>query len=275
MKLLDEKIYRARLQIFRATFPGDRRISQMIQERGVLDTAQLINEREGEIDPAEIHQKISEVGGTFLTPECRQWPIGLADLSSPPVGLIVKGALPQHPMIALVGTRNPTHYGIELARNFASGFADHGWTIVSGGALGIDTEAHQSALAVGGETVAVLASGVDINYPASNEKLFNEISINGALISEAMPGVAAKPEKFLIRNRIIAAMTSATIVIEAASRSGSLRTARDAAELLRPVFALPGAITSPMSDGCHQLIAERCAEIITSFSDALELLGVG
>jgi DNA processing protein len=273
MKLLDEKIYRARLQIFKATFPGDRRINQMIKEIGIIDTAQLINERQGEIDPVEIHQKISEVGGVFLTPECTNWPIGLSDLSSAPIGLIVKGDLPQRPMIALVGSRNPTHYGIELARNFASGFADHGWAIVSGGAMGIDTEVHQSALGVGGETVAVLASGIDINYPASNEKLFSEISLNGALISEAMPGTAAKPEKFLIRNRIIAAMTSATIVIEAASRSGSLRTARDAAELLRPVFALPGAITSPMSDGCHQLIAERSAEIITSFADAIELLG--
>ena len=121
-------------------------------------------------------------------------------------------------------------------------------------------------------TYAVLASGVSINYPAGNERLFNEIAESGALISEVMPKERARPERFLTRNRIIAALSQGTLVVEAAFRSGSLRTARDAAEILRTVMAVPGPINSPTSEGCHRLIGERCAEIVTSVADALELL---
>ncbi|CAB4736860.1 unannotated protein [freshwater metagenome] len=117
-----------------------------------------------------------------------------------------------------------------------------------------------------------MASGVLVNYPAANDRLFSEISESGALISEVMPSVRAKPERFLSRNRLIAALSLGTIVVEAAFRSGSLRTARDAAEIYRTVMAIPGPITSPTSDGCHRLIAERCAEIVTSANDAIELM---
>jgi len=143
---------------------------------------------------------------------------------------------------------------------------------VSGGAYGIDTHAHRGCIAAEGRTIAVVASGIDVDYPAGNARLFAEIQESGAIISEVMPGVRARPERFLTRNRIIAAISLGTIVIEAAFRSGSLRTARDAAELMRIVMAVPGPITSPTSDGCHRLIGERCAEIVTSVSDAMELL---
>lgn len=220
----------------------------------------------------KLQSEIESAGARFLTPDSPEWPILLNDLLAPPFGLIVKGRTLPTNAVAIVGTRNPTTYGARIASEFASGFADREWAVISGGAYGIDTHAHRGSIAAEGVTCAVLASGVCVNYPSGNEKLFAEIQESGALISEVMPHVRARPERFLTRNRLIAALSLGTIVVEAAFRSGSLRTARDAAEILRIVMAVPGPITSPSSDGCHRLIGERCAEIVTSVSDALELL---
>ncbi len=220
----------------------------------------------------ELFEQISHSGSRFITEESAEWPSSLNDLAAPPIGLIVKGNEIEGNAVAIVGTRNPTIYGAKIASDFAAGFADRDWRVVSGGAYGIDTHAHRGAIAAEGGTFAVLASGVSINYPAGNERLFTEICETGALISEVMPNEKARQDRFLTRNRIIAAMTQGTIVVEAAFRSGSLRTARDAAELMRTVMAVPGPISSPTSDGCHRLIGERCAEIVTSVSDAIELL---
>jgi len=220
----------------------------------------------------KLQSEIKSAGARFLTPDSPEWPILLNDLLAPPFGLIVKGRALPSKAVAIVGTRNPTTYGARIASEFASGFADREWAVISGGAYGIDTHAHRGSIAAEGVTCAVLASGVCVNYPSGNEKLFAEIQESGALISEVMPHVRARPERFLTRNRLIAALSLGTIVVEAAFRSGSLRTARDAAEILRIVMAVPGPITSPSSDGCHRLIGERCAEIVTSVSDALELL---
>jgi DNA processing protein len=120
--------------------------------------------------------------------------------------------------------------------------------------------------------VAILGGGFNKNYPAAHEKLFAEILQSGLLISEVMPDVHAASHRFLIRNRLIAAISKATVVVEAAFRSGSLRTARDAAEIFRPVMAVPGPINSPTSEGCHRLIAERCAELVSSISEVMELV---
>ncbi len=174
--------------------------------------------------------------------------------------------------LAIVGTRNPTPYGVRNAQEFAAGFVDRGWAIVSGGAYGIDSAAHKGALIAEGLTIAVTASGLDSTYPAGNQRLFDEIVENGAIITEYLPGVIARPHRFLVRNRLIAALSRGTVVIEAAFRSGSLRTARDASELLRPVMAIPGPINAPTSEGCHRLIGERSAELVTSVADAYELL---
>lgn len=220
----------------------------------------------------ELYEQILNSGARFITSESEEWPNSLNDLAAPPIGLVVKGNEIEGNAVAIVGTRNPTIYGAKVASDFAAGFADRDWRVVSGGAYGIDTHAHRGAIAAEGKTFAVLASGVDINYPAGNERLFAEICETGALISEVMPDVKARQDRFLTRNRIIAAISRGTIVVEAAFRSGSLRTARDAAELMRTVMAVPGPISSPTSDGCHRLIGERCAEIVTSVSDALELL---
>jgi DNA processing protein len=220
----------------------------------------------------QLLDQISQVGARFITPDSSEWPELLNELHAPPFGIVVKGAIPILPSVAIVGTRNPTTYGARIASEFASGFADREWAVISGGAYGIDTHAHRGCITAEGRTIAVIASGVDVDYPAGNARLFAEIQESGAIISEVMPGVRARPERFLTRNRIIAAMSRGTIIIEAAFRSGSLRTARDAAELMRVVMAVPGPITSPTSDGCHRLIGERCAEIVTSVSDAMELL---
>jgi len=220
----------------------------------------------------ELMSEIHSSNARFITSESSEWPDALNELVSPPIGLIIKGESLGMRNVAIVGTRNPTTYGARIASEFASGFADRQWAVTSGGAYGIDTHAHRGCIAAEGKTYAVLASGVNVEYPAGNARLFSEIQETGALISEVMPSIKARPERFLTRNRIIAAMSRATIVVEAAFRSGSLRTAREAAELMRLVMAVPGPITSPTSDGCHRLIGERCAEIVTSVSDAMELL---
>lgn len=219
-------------------------------------------------------EKISAAGAHLLTPEDLDWPIRVDDLESPPIALIVKGRrdLFTNPSLAIVGTRNPTPYGTRIAGDFAAGFVDREWDIVSGGAYGIDSAAHRGALVAEGRTIAVIASGIDTPYPSGNSRLFDEICENGAIISEVAPGVPALPHRFLTRNRIIAALSQSTLVVEAAFRSGSLRTARDAAQLLRPVMAIPGPINSPSSEGCHRLIGERAAELVTSVADACELI---
>ena len=223
---------------------------------------------------SEIAKSIENAGAQFITPEMEQWPDQLNDLAAIPIGLVVKGDLDvlKARGLAIVGTRNPTPYGVRNAGDFAAGFVDREWTIISGGAYGIDSAAHKGALIAEGSTVAVLAAGIDVAYPAGNARLFSEICENGALVSEVLPGAHAIPSRFLTRNRIIAALSQATLVVEAAFRSGSLRTARDAAELMRPVMAIPGPISAPTSEGCHRLIGERAAELVTSVADAVELI---
>jgi DNA protecting protein DprA len=222
----------------------------------------------------ELLQSISQAGAIFLTPQDTTWPQSVNDLAAPPIALVVRGE-PKFltgNSLAIVGTRNPTQYGVRIAQDFAAGFVDRDWMIISGGAYGIDAAAHKGALVAEGVTVAVIAAGIDINYPAGNARLFAEIAELGCLVSEVTPGTPAIPSRFLTRNRLIAALSNATLVVEAAFRSGSLRTARDAAELMRPVMAIPGPITSPVSEGCHRLIGERAAEIVTSVADAVEFL---
>jgi DNA processing protein len=228
------------------------------------------------ISAEQLLETIGATGSQFIYPTTDEWPDSLEDLVCPPIALIVRGdvSLLKSPQLAIVGTRNPTHYGVRVAQDFAAGFVDRNWCITSGGAYGIDAAAHKGALIAEGSTIAVLAAGIDINYPAGHARLFAEILESGAIVTEVMPGVNAIPSRFLTRNRLIAALANATLVVEAAFRSGSLRTARDAAELLRPVMAIPGPINSPTSEGCHRLIGERAAEIVTSVGDAVEFLSI-
>jgi DNA protecting protein DprA len=224
----------------------------------------------------QVLERIAQHHVRLVTPCDEDWPIQVNDLIAPPIALIVKGNISALHLssLAIVVTRNPTSYGARIAGDFAAGFADREWGIISGGAYGIDSYAHKGALIAEGITVAVIASGIDVNYPAGNARLFAEICESGAMVTEFMPGNKALPSRFLTRNRLIAALSKATLVVEAAFRSGSLRTARDAAELFRPVMAIPGPINSPTSEGCHRLIGERAAEIVTSVADAVEFVGV-
>ena len=224
----------------------------------------------------KILELVSTHSAQLLTPQNVDWPEQLNDLANPPIALVVKGNISalKIPSLAIVGTRNPTSYGARIAGDFAAGFVDREWAVVSGGAYGIDSYAHKGALIAEGVTIAVTACGVDVNYPAGNARLFSEICESGAIVSEFLPGQRAMPNRFLTRNRLIAALSKATLIVEAAFRSGSLRTARDAAEIFRPVMAIPGPINSPTSEGCHRLIGERCAEIVTSVADAVEFVGV-
>jgi len=229
----------------------------------------------GQVSADQVLTEIDKYQARLITPIDDDWPEQVNDLAAPPIALIIKGnisALLQQ-SLAIVGTRNPTSYGARIAGDFAAGFADREWAIVSGGAYGIDSYAHKGALIAEGVTVAVIASGIDINYPAGNTRLFAEICESGAMVTEFMPGQRALPHRFLTRNRLIASLSKATLVVEAAFRSGSLRTARDAAEIFRPVMAIPGPINSPTSEGCHRLIGERAAEIVTSVADAVEFVG--
>lgn len=275
------------LRLFDAVEGGDRFWYEEISNRGADQVIELL--QSGYYDtrrksaqrmkerfisrPIEIlREEIEQSGSRFISSEDVEWPHLINDLVAPPLGLIIKGA-PLHCFaVSIVGTRNPTPYGARIAAEFAAGFVDRGFAVISGGAYGIDSHAHRGAIAGEGKTVAVLASGVNANYPAGNEALFKEISEVGTLVSEVMPFVKARPERFLTRNRIIAALSRSTIIVEAAFRSGSLRTAREAAEILRTVLAVPGPITSPTSDGCHRLIGDRCAEIVTSVADAVEII---
>jgi DNA processing protein len=275
------------LALFACIEPGVAFWSREIAERGFetvytritsrgYDTVKYASliEKISLFDLSLARDSIAKAGGVFISFNDENWPVSLNDLEVPPLGLIVKGdaELLSLRSLAIVGTRNPTPYGIRIAGDFAAGFVDREWAIVSGGAYGIDTAAHRGALVAEGRTIAVIASGIDIQYPAGNARLFEEICENGALVSEVMPGVIAMPHRFLTRNRIIAALSKSTLVVEAAFRSGSLRTARDAAELMKPVMAIPGPINSPSSEGCHRLIGERAAELVTSVADAIELI---
>lgn len=253
--------------------PGTVKISREIEERGVQYVYEGIPLTD-RVNLSTIYKSIADAGGKVLIPGDHDWPLGVEDLSAPPVVLFLRGessALQQR-SLAIVGTRNPTPYGIRVAQEFAAGFVDREWAIVSGGAYGIDSAAHKGALIAEGVTIAVTASGIDSTYPAGNQRLFDEICENGAVITEYLPGVIARPHRFLVRNRLIAALSQGTLVVEAAFRSGSLRTARDAAELMRPVMAIPGPITAPTSEGCHRLIGERSAELVSSIADAYELI---
>lgn len=277
----------AKLRLFDALEGGDRYWSSEIRDLGADDVLERLLTggysdsprnptraltRLKNRDISLLIEELDHAQGRFITAEDEEWPHLLNDLVAPPIGLVIKGGEIRCEAIAMVGTRNPTSYGARIANEFAASFADKDLVVISGGAYGIDSHSHRGAIAAEGRTYAVLAAGIAVNYPAGNERLFADITENGALISEVMPHERARPDRFLTRNRLIAALSRATIVVEAAFRSGSLRTAREAAELLRAVLAVPGPITSPTSDGCHRLIGERCAEIITSAADALELI---
>ena len=232
--------------------------------------------RIGEIRKASnlevLDERLQSGGVELLTIEDQAYPALLKEIAVPPAVLFVKGTLPDMPTVAVVGTRMMTPYGKRVVADVVGELSRQGLVIVSGLALGIDGAAHRAALESRGKTWAVLASGVDQPYPATHRQLARDIlETGGALISEFPLGTGALKHHFPIRNRIIAGLSRATLVIEAAEQSGSLITARSALEANRDVFAIPGSVYAPGSKGPHMLI-QMGAKLVQSADDILQEL---
>jgi DNA processing protein len=245
--------------------------SQLLKVRGIgEDTAEAIAAWESSVDLNAELKRVQEFGGHVLVQSDTNYPELLRQIYDPPIVLYVKGRLgpKDKNAVAMVGSRQTTHYGLEVARKLAYQLAYVGVTVVSGGARGIDTAAHQGALTAKGRTIAVLGTGINIVFPSENADLFERISANGAVITQFPFHRAADKQSFPIRNRIVAGMTLGTVVVEAHLSSGALITSNFATEYGRQVFAVPGRIDSPRSKGCHELI-KKGAKLCESAEDIL------
>jgi DNA processing protein len=217
------------------------------------------------------------VGGRFLCPGEGDWPGQLDDLGDGrPLGLWVRGPASLRlwalRSVAVVGARQCTDYGAHMAALLGTGLAEAGWVVVSGAAYGVDGAAHKGALHVGGATIGVLACGVDVAYPRGNADLIGTIAERGLLVGELPPGDHPTRARFVLRNRVIAALTRGTVVVEARYRSGSLITARRAAALGRVTMGVPGPCTSEMSQGVHEMLRGD-AVIVTGAAEVVEMVG--
>lgn len=252
-----------------------------VGDAGALDARELDAARRrwmprrGAVDDALTAARRARV--RLVTRADPAWPQQLDDLAAhAPLCLWLRGdpaLLRTADLIAVVGARAASAYGAHVAMEIATSCAQAGVAVVSGAAYGIDAAAHRGALGVEGPTVAVLAGGVDRPYPAGHDELIARIASAGAVVSEVPCGTAPTKWRFLARNRVIAALAGATVVVEAAHRSGALNTAHHAAALGRPLGAVPGPITSATSAGCHRLLREVNAVCVTGGGDALEMLG--
>jgi DNA processing protein len=291
----DDRI--ARLLLGRVAEPGDVALARVINDLGATVTVQrlragtlthggLVNLR-ARLDVARPDRDLTAgelVGARFIIPGDEEWPDQVDDLvrlgrrdAGVPLGLWVRGPLNLRDVcrrsVAVVGARASTAYGEYVASEFGIGLAERMFTVVSGGAYGIDGAAHRGALAGDGATVAVLACGVDVAYPRGHAALIDRIAQTGLIVSEWPPGCAPMRYRFLVRNRVIAALTVGTVVVEAAIRSGALSTANRARELDRHVMAVPGPITSTMSKGTNQLLREPDVMCVTSVAEVMDLVG--
>ena len=291
----------ARLTLAIASEPGDRITGTLLAAVGATETLRLITSDTplpGVVDPVEggiwrgrlaprlpaaggvdrVREHTDRLGLCLLTPGAAGWPEGLSDLGVlAPLALWAKGDIgvltsSLGSRVTIVGARAATGYGEHVATEFATDLAGLPRVVVSGGAYGIDGAAHGAALTTRpGSTIAVLAGGLDRNYPAGHQELLSRVAESGAVLSELSPGAAPTRWRFLQRGRLLAAISAATIVVEAGYRSGSLHTAAEAHALGRPVGAVPGPITSAASAGCHRLLHEKIATVISSASDIAAL----
>ena len=280
----DERIARAAWS--RLAEPGDIAARELVAVEGAA--AALIQVRAGrgerrwqvrlpEVDARRDLATLLRFGGRLLIPGDSEWPTGVDGLGSEaPFCLWVRGPLSLRAATfrsaAIVGARASTPYGDRVATDLADGCAERGITVVSGAAYGIDGAAHRGALAAGGPTIAVLAGGVERPYPRGHEELIDRIVQEGAVVSEVPPGSSPTRWRFIERNRLIAALSRATVVVEAAHRSGAMGTAARADKLSLPVAAVPGPVTSALSYGCHRLLRSG-AICVTSAAELAELCG--
>jgi DNA processing protein len=290
---LDAESY-ARAALTYLAEPGDVRLGALIRTRGarqVLDAvkagdaagaaAQRAMERWrvrlGSIPSAEEVAGFCRSGIRLIHPGDPEWPGQLADLGdAQPYALWLRGTADLRfnclRSVAIVGSRAATAYGSYVASEVAASVAARGWTVISGGAYGIDAAAHRGALGADGVTVAVLACGVDMPYPAGHKDLLDAIAAQGLIVSEWPPGWNATRLRFLVRNRVIAALATGTLVVEAGQRSGALNSARHARDLNRRLMAVPGPVTSDLSAGCHHIIREWQGVLVTSAAEVIEYL---
>src|SRR5471030_1987530 len=245
--------------------------SELLRIRNIgEETAEAISSWEKSVDLAGELKRISEFGCHVLISADEHYPALLREIYDPPLVLYIKGELTAKDKnsVAMVGSRMTTHYGIETARKLAYQLAYTGVTVVSGGARGIDTAAHQGALSGKGRTIAVLGTGINLVFPPENAEFFERIASNGAVITQFPFNRPADKQSFPIRNRIVAGMTFGTVVVEANLTSGALITANMAVEAGRQIFAVPGRIDSPRSKGCHELI-KKGAKLCEGAEDIL------
>ena len=214
-------------------------------------------------------EKMEKMSARFVHTD--ELPKFLNQLTDPPIGLYCLGEIPKQPCISIVGTRGPSIYGKKLARQFASELAQAGFCIVSGMARGVDSEAHMGALEVGGKTMAFLGSGLDVIYPPENLELYRKIQSSGAILSEFQLGRRADRRTFPMRNRLVAGISLGVLVIESAKSGGSMITASFAADQGRTVFALPGRVDQPESQGCLDLLRDG-ATLVRNPNDIIEEL---
>ncbi|MEW2610889.1 DNA-processing protein DprA [Streptomyces sp. NPDC047880] len=297
MSLLDEPDDHllARILLTRVIEPGDEVGGRWVREFGVGGVVRRLKEggaalpgasgkrwaglvaRAEAARPRRDLAAARDAGVRFVSPGDTEWPAQLDDLGDArPLGLWVRGR-PSLRMwalksVAVVGARACTEYGAHMAATLAAGLAEQGWVVVSGGAYGVDGAAHRGVLGAGGATVAVLACGVDRPYPRGHTQLIGRIAEQGLVIGELPPGEHPTPSRFILRNRVIAALTRGTVVVEAAHRSGSLVTARAAQRLGRHTMGVPGPATSALSAGVHDLLRGE-AVLVTDVADVVELVG--
>ncbi|MFI5783657.1 DNA-processing protein DprA [Nocardia sp. NPDC051570] len=276
-------------------------LSALIEQVGVVEAARAVRERElpeslrgptekrrGTYCPDEDLDTITRLGGRVVTPDDDEWPawrmLGLGQLdpgrdadAAVPLVLWVRGPLcllaATEQAVAVVGARCSSGYGERVTGEIVSDLAARGWTIVSGAAFGIDGAAHRAALATGGATIAVLACGVDRPYPAQHDRLLTQIAETGLVVSEYPPGTSAHKHHFLARNRLVAALADGVLVVEAGLRSGTRNTVKWARRLGRPALAVPGPVTSASSVGCHRMIREGEALLVTRAEEVLDEAG--
>lgn len=247
----------------------DRLLKRLVAWRRRLDAA----------DPVADVTVAEHLGIRVVCPGDPEWPTTLDDLGpARPYALWLRGPADLRfgclRSVSMVGARAASPYGLRVAADLAAELADRDWTVISGGALGIDAAAHRGALAADGRTIAVFANGVDVPYPAANDGLFAEIAAHGLLVGESPPGSTPTRLRFLVRNRVIAALSRGTVVVEAEARSGALSTAAHAGRLGRAVMAVPGPITARTSVGCHRLLRQDSpARCVTSAAEVIEEVG--
>lgn len=284
-RLVDQLGPVAALDLLLAGGAPDRALRSAVAARSAEGEARAVAE--------QALARTERLGAQVVTPDDEEWPARVADLrglllsgaarrvdleTAPPLCFWVRGAWPLGDAlarsVAVVGARAATPYGTHVATELGYGLAERDWTVVSGGAFGIDSAAHRGALTAGGLTVAVLACGLDRPYPMGNAALFDRIAETGLLVSEWMPGAEPLRPRFLIRNRVIAAATVGTVLVEAAARSGATQTLNRAIGVGRPAMVVPGPVTSAMSVGAHEVLREHDrARLVTGTAHVLEEVG--